>query len=145
VTDLVTEPQGLVVCAGDTLTHLGDLARVESLVEGAAGVLGDEGRLVLVWRDLGVLPQGEARFLPIRSSPDRIFTCFLEELDDSHVRVTDLVHERSGDGFVQRVGSYVKLRISPEYVDALLAKHGFTPEFASVERGLVTRIAGRLG
>lgn len=143
VTDLVDAPQALLVCAGDTLSHLPNHDAVEALVSGAARVLADGGRLVLTWRELGDLPRGDARFLPIRSSPERVFTCFVEAIDDARVRVTDLVHERHGDGFTQRVGSYVKLRIPAARVDALLAKHGFTVELASVEGGLVTRIARR--
>jgi SAM-dependent methyltransferase len=141
--DLVAEPQAVVVCAGDTLSHLADHSSVEALIAGAACVLGDAGRLVLTWRELQELPAGDARFIPVRSTADRVFVCFLEEIDDEHVRVTDIVHERSGDGFTQRVGSYTKLRVSAAGVDTLLARHGFCVEVASVEGTLATRIARR--
>jgi SAM-dependent methyltransferase len=141
VTDMVDQQQDLVVCMGDTLTHLADHPAIEALVAGSARVLARGGRLLLNWRDLGRPPGGDARFLPVRSTPTRIFTCFLEELDDERVRVTDIVHERRGDGFVQRVGSYLKLRIAPSYVDGLLAKHGFTVDHAGVEAGFAVRVA----
>lgn len=143
VTSLVDEPQELVVCAGDTLTHLADQDSVAALVAGAAQVLEEGGRLVLTWRELGDLPRGDRRFLPVRSSPDRIFTCFLEAIDDAHVRVTDLVHVRSNGGFEQSVGSYTKLRVSGAQVDALLAEHGFVVEAGAVENGLTARVARR--
>jgi SAM-dependent methyltransferase len=141
VTNLVAEPQGLVICAGDTLSHLSDHAAVEVLIAGAASALASGGRLLLTWRDLTTLPRDEARFMLLRSSPDRIFACFVEELDAEHARITDIFHERRGEVFLPHVSSYVKLRVAPARVDALLEAHGFAIDVATVERGLVTRVA----
>jgi hypothetical protein len=41
---------------------------------------------VATFRDYTTLPAGDARFIPVRSDPDRIHTCFLEEAQQ-HVRV----------------------------------------------------------
>ncbi len=140
---LVSGPVDLIACMGDTLTHLDDFARVRSLVAESAALLVPAGVLILSWRDLTRLPEGDARFLPIRTSPERLFTCFLEAVDGSRVRVHDIVHERAGDGFAQRVSSYLKLRISPQQVDAELTARGLVIETATAERGLITRMARR--
>jgi SAM-dependent methyltransferase len=143
IRSLASGPVELVVCMGDTLTHLHDLAQVRSLVAESAAVLAPAGVLVLTWRDLTQLPEGDARFLHIRSSSERLFTCFLEGVDRTHVRVHDIVHERAGDGFAQRIGSYLKLRIAPEWVDAELNKCGLVLDTATAAGGWITRVARR--
>jgi hypothetical protein len=140
---LVPGPVDLIACMGDTLTHLDGIAQVRSLVAEAAALVVPAGVLILSWRDLTRLPEGDARFLPIRSSPEHLFTCFLETVDATCVRVHDIVHERAGDGFSQRVSSYLKLRISPEMVDAELTACGLEIDRATAERGWITRVARR--
>lgn len=137
-----SQPQ-LIVCMGDTLTHLDSHAQARRLIAESAALLTPDGALVLSWRDLTRLPDGNARFLPIRSDTERIFTCFLEAVDETRVRVHDIVHERSGAGFTQRVSSYEKLRIAPEWMDQELSASGFRIETATAEQGWVTRVARR--
>jgi SAM-dependent methyltransferase len=141
LTTLGAAPVDLIVCMGDTLTHLADPAEVQHLITEAAAMLHPGGALVLTWRDLSTLPEGNARFLPIRSDADRIFTCFLETIDAARVRVHDIVHERAGAGFTQRISSYTKLRLAPAWVDRTLTQAGFAIETATAERGLLTRLA----
>lgn len=141
--EYVRGPLDLIVCMGDTLLHLESAARVRALLEESWRQLVPGGRLVLTLRDLTTLPEGNGRFLPVRSDLERIFTCFLEEIDGERVRVHDVLHVRYGDHFRQHVGSYVKLRLSPEWIDRELLASGFTLTFSSSERGIVTRIASR--
>lgn len=71
-------PPNLVVCLGDTLTHLETLDSVQALLAKISSQLAPGGRLVLTFRDyVGTELTGTARFIPVRSSEDRIFTCFL--------------------------------------------------------------------
>lgn len=135
-------PASLIVCMGDTLTHLPNRAAASEVVERAADNLATDGRVLLQFRDLSQLPAGDARFLPIRSADDRLFTCFLEEVSNEHVRVHDLLHVRKGEGFEQRVSSYLKTRLDASWLDDALAAAGLKPVSQRSERGLITCIAG---
>lgn len=141
--EYVKGPLDLVVCMGDALLHFETAARVRAFLEEIREQLVAGGRLVLTFRDLARLPVGNKRFLPVRSDLERVFTRFLEEIDDEHVRVHDLLHVRSGDHFRLHIGSSLKLRLSSEWIDRELLASGFTLAFSSSERGIVTRIASR--
>ena len=72
----------LVLCMGDTLTHLPDDAAVADLGRRVARSLAPGGRFVATFRDYTTLPAGNARFIPVRSDANRIHACFLEERPD---------------------------------------------------------------
>ena len=130
----------LIACMGDSLTHLSSLDAVNRLFADTAHVLAPGGRLVLTFRDLATHElQGPQRFIPVRSEPDRIFTCFLDYRAD-HVEVNDLLYIRAGDTWKFTNSSYSKLRISAATAGQLLLAAGFTIEHSSTEQGLV-RIA----
>ena len=81
----------LIVCMGDTLTHLDSLKSVESLLLNVASTLAIKGKLILTFRDyVSVEPRGTQRFIPVRSDESTILTCFLEYHQDI-VEVYDLV------------------------------------------------------
>lgn len=130
----------LILCMGDTLTHLADRASVSRLFADVAAALGPGGRFVATFRDYGTPPQGDARFIPVRSDADRIVTCFLEEAGE-RMLVHDLVHERVGDGWTMRVGRYAKSRLDPEAVRAELADLGLTAVLDAGPRGMVRVVA----
>ena len=131
----------LIVCMGDTLTHLPDLKSVEDLLGQIASGLRPEGRTVLTFRDYcSAELQGVHRFIPVRSDADRILTCCLDYQSD-RVEVTDLVHERAGDAWKQRASRYWKVRLDRDWVAIVLVKGGLLIEENSVERGMVTLIA----
>jgi len=109
----------IVLCMGDTLTHLPDFATVNALFDSAARQLCAGGKLVLTFRDYSTPLRGEQRFIPVRSDAGRILTCVLE-YEDQHVVVQDLLHEFDGTVWRQRVSSYRKLRIEPSMVVAAL-------------------------
>lgn len=114
----------LILCMGDTLTHLPDRQSVETLFSLASERLHAGGKLVLTFRDYTSTLEGPARFIPVRSDDDRILTCFLEYGAD-HVDVHDVLHERDGSQWKLRVSSYRKLRLSPEWVSSALRTGGF--------------------
>ncbi|MEP7297536.1 MAG: hypothetical protein ABI702_15225 [Burkholderiales bacterium] len=87
-------PAELVLCMGDTLTHLHSPAQVAQLLHAVAGALAPGGRFVATFCDYRQLPEGDARFIAVRSDALRLHTCFLEEQGD-RVRVHDLLHERA--------------------------------------------------
>ncbi|MBN1240508.1 MAG: class I SAM-dependent methyltransferase [Gammaproteobacteria bacterium] len=139
----VHAPAGAVVCMGDTLTHLPDLADVERLVRAAARVLAPGGKLVVTFRDyVSREPRGTERFIPVRADGDRILTCVLE-YSPEHVTVYDLLHEKRDGVWKQRVGSYRKLRLDPAWLARLCEAAGLGVIESSTEAGVVTLAAQR--
>ncbi|KAI8826842.1 S-adenosyl-L-methionine-dependent methyltransferase [Fimicolochytrium jonesii] len=68
----------VIVCMGDTLSHLATLNEVRKVVADAHAALKPGGRLVLQFRDLTRPLRGTDRFVPVQSDSSTIFTCFLE-------------------------------------------------------------------
>ncbi len=132
----------VIVCMGDTLTHLTDVALVLRLFDEVADALADGGRFLATFRDSTALPEGDARFIPVRSDPERIHTCFLEARR-RHVLVHDIVHQRQGARWRMRVSHYRKLRLSPRWVARMLERVGLTTVVEGGARGMVRVTATR--
>jgi len=115
----------ITVCMGDTLTHLPSAAAIERFLDGVAALLAPSGLFVLTFRDLTASLTGTDRFIPVRSDPDRIMTCFLE-YEPETVLVHDLVHVRQGEDWVFSKSSHRKLRLAPDWVAAALEARGFS-------------------
>jgi SAM-dependent methyltransferase len=136
------EDARLVVCMGDTLTHLPDEQSVEALVANIADVLGTDGHFITTFRDYTRELDGTARFIPVRDDAERIHTCFLEYAG-ARVIVHDLLHELDDGEWKLRVSAYPKLRIAPEWVAAVLRTHGFEVETGGTASGMVQLVARR--
>jgi SAM-dependent methyltransferase len=138
----VRQAVDVILCMGDTLTHLPDFADVDSLVDEVAAALASGGVFAATFRDYaGKTLRGDERFIPVRSDEGRILTCFLE-YDADRVTVHDLLHEKAAQGgWRQRLSSYVKLRLDPERIVDRLTKHGFV---TCVDAGMsgMTRVKG---
>lgn len=132
----------VIVCMGDTLTHLQSLTEVRRLIIKAGSRLVDGGRLFLGFRDMSVAAKDLDRFIAVRNDADRIFTCFLE-YEKRHVKVHDLLYERCEDQWVLRKSFYRKLRISTGWLQALIKKAGMGIEHMGVDKGMTTLIAGK--
>ena len=131
----------LLVCMGDTLTHLSSLEDVAALLAAGYRASAPAGRLVLAFRPLVQELEDTQRFLPVRSDANRIHTCLLEYFPE-RVRVTDLLHERGVDGnWHQKVSSYYKLRLAVTQVAELLAAAGWQLVRQDEQRGLVHLLA----
>jgi SAM-dependent methyltransferase len=132
----------LILCMGDTLTHLQSMAEVDLLLRRVVASLGPAGRFVATFRDYSHLPRGDARFVPVRSDSDRILTCFLEE-EAEHVVVHDVLHQRVDDRWAMKVSSYRKSRIPPQAVHEALIELGLKSSVGPGPRGMVRVIAER--
>lgn len=141
-------PLALVVCMGDTLTHLSSHADVARMIANAAEVLAPGGRLVLRFRDLTGRISGLERFIPVRADADKIMTCFLEEAGAEHMEVTDLIYLRNDvpqdSAWRLEKSSYQKLRISGEAVETMLAAHALRVSHKEAQRNLLTIVATKL-
>ena len=130
----------IIVCMGDTLTHLKTLVEVKKIIHRVYGALEKEGLLILGFRDMTVELTQLDRFIPVRSDSKRIFTCFLE-YEKSHVKVHDILYEKTDDQWEMKKGFFRKLRISSQWAQQCLLKAGFKVEKYDIENGMITIIA----
>lgn len=138
--DLKTD---LILCMGDTLTHLPDLESVGKLFSLAAESLHSGGKFIATFRDYTSPLVGNGRFIPVKSDTDRILTCFLEYAS-GYVNVHDVLHERNGSTWQLRVSAYQKLRVSPEWVSETLKISGFSVHIEPGLGGMIRVIATRV-
>lgn len=134
----------LILCMGDTLTHLPTRDAVEQLFTDVAAALQAGGTFVATFRDYTTALTGSSRFIPVKSDKDRILTCFLEYGDDC-VTVHDILHERIDASWGQRVSAYQKLRLSTEWVVKALQARGFSVRVEQGLAGMVRVVAGAHG
>jgi SAM-dependent methyltransferase len=129
----------LIVCCGDTLTHLDSFAEIEMLIKDSFDILIPNGRLILTFRDYSTELADTNRFIPVKSDSQRILTCFIEYFVDK-LRVTDLLHEFENGNWIQKVSSYYKTRISRDLVLGYLIASGFKIKFDNVANRMITII-----
>lgn len=126
----------VIVCMGDTLTHLPSKKSVQEFFVGVFKKLAPGGVFVLTYRDLTGELAGTDRFLPIQSDDTRIMTCFLEYASSDAVTVHDLVYIRNKGKWNLNKSSYQKLRLASNWVVDTLHEAGFN--------GIRESLAGRL-
>lgn len=129
----------LLVCLGDTLTHLGSEREVDVLLAAAARSLASGGKLVLTFRDYSLERRPSECLIPVRREPGRVFTCALD-FEATHVLVTDMLHEWRDGRWVERRSSYRKLRLAPGALGGKLRALGFVVERDTSVGGLVTLV-----
>lgn len=138
-----SEPVDLLLCMGDTLTHLPTLSSVQALLAAAHRRVAPGGRAVFGFRDYASRPEGERAFLCVRGDDARIATCALE-IGSEHVQVHDLLHERGRDGaWGLRSSSYRKLRLDPAFVEKALGAD-WRVERSALASGMTAIVAERL-
>lgn len=132
----------IIICAGDTLTHLDSPDDAENLLRQCTELLNAEsGILSLQFRDYSSPDEtGTTKTVLVRASEDRIMTCVLH-YRSSCVVVTDVIHERRDKGWELSGSTYRKLRLSPARVRSLLEEMHFHTE-ANFSNGMWT-IVGR--
>jgi len=141
---LTTQPQ-VILCMGDTLTHLPALSAVESLLASVAGSLAPGGVFAATFRDYATSGlKGEQRFILVRGDESRILTCFLE-YQEERVIVHDLLHEKENDCWRQVISSYPKLRLAPAWVISKLGELGFSVTRDTTPSGMVRLVATKNG
>ncbi len=139
----VGEAAQVIVCMGDTLTHLESLDAVKTLLRDAARLLLKDGKLVLTFRDyVSVELRGEQRFIPVRADESKIFTCFLEYHED-FVEVFDLLHRKENGQWKLNVSSYPKLRLDRSWVENQLLENGLTVVRNELANGMIKIVANK--
>ncbi len=125
----VSEKPELIVCWGDTLTHLENLVQIDQFIADCANTLNEKGTLILSFRDYSKPLTGNERFIPVKSDDTRILTCCLD-YEDERVRVTDILYEKQASGWQQKLSSYYKTRISLSHIEQVLRRHNFSIRFS---------------
>ena len=137
----VANPCDVIICLGDTLTHLPTFEAVESLLRDAAAALAEGGMFAATFRDYATKTlEGNERFILVKRDENRILTCFLEYGAD-RVLVHDVLTQREDEQWVQRVSSYPKLRLAPGWVIASLETMGLAARLETAPSGMVRIVA----
>ncbi|MBK6265275.1 class I SAM-dependent methyltransferase [Marivirga sp. S37H4] len=130
----------LIVCGGDTLSHLESKREVETFIYDISSVLEKDGKIILSFRDYSNPLFGTDRFIPVRSDENRIMTCFLE-YDNDHINVTDILQEKTNEGWKQKISSYRKVRLVTSDIINLLTFNAFKIIYNQINNRLTTIIA----
>jgi SAM-dependent methyltransferase len=133
----------LALCMGDTLSHLESPDELTELLKRIHHSLHPNGRFLISIRDYSNELTGNSRFIPVKADEDRILTCVLEYTDEK-VTVTDLLYEKQDGNWVQKVGSYQKLRLSRELMRKYLTDEGFQIISEELHRGLYYVLSSKL-
>jgi 2-polyprenyl-3-methyl-5-hydroxy-6-metoxy-1,4-benzoquinol methylase len=136
----VTDMPELIICWGDTLTHLDSKADIYQLIQDISHTLPKGGKLLLSFRNYTNALNGDNRFIHVKSDEQRIVTCFLEYFTD-YIQVTDLLYEKNGHTWIQKVSSYTKTRITPEEVIQEIQNNGLHILLCDTMNGMVRIIA----
>ncbi len=129
----------VIVCCGDTITHLESVDEATKFLVEYSKMLAENGHMILTFRDY-MTDQNETLFIPVKSDQDRILTCVLEYQTEK-VKVTDLLYERDQQSWNQKFSSYNKIRLSPDVVKSTLQKEGLKIIHEETKAGMLTLMA----
>jgi SAM-dependent methyltransferase len=131
----------VIVCMGDTLTHLPTQSGVDCLLADVAAALARGGVFAATFRDYATrILYGDQRFILVRADEERILTCFLE-YGDSHITVHDVLTDKDHGQWRQKISSYPKLKLAPEWVAARLTDLGFSVSRDTTAGGMARIVA----
>ncbi len=105
----------LIICCGDTISHLDQFSQLDELLQDCFDSLLPNGHLILTFRDYSVALTDTDRFIPVKSDDNKILTCVIDYSDET-ICVTDLLYEKEGGAWKQKISSYNKLRIRTDYI-----------------------------
>jgi SAM-dependent methyltransferase len=131
----------VIVCMGDTITHLESKEDVGRLLGVVIDALAVGGRFVVSYRDLSVEATGVDRFIPVHGDEERVMTCFLEFDRPESVMVHDLVYRRDGARWALEKSCYRKLRLAVDWLMQAMTDAGFVVERG--QAGRLIRLVGR--
>ncbi len=132
----------LILCTGDTITHLPDTGAVRELIKACGRELAPENRLVISCRNYSFQPAGSSVVIPVRRDDNRIFICRLD-FAESNVMVSDFLYTRQDGCWRRACGTYPKLRISSECLVNILTTSGFSVEKQDISSDGITLLACR--
>lgn len=132
----------LIVCCGDTLSHLENRNELVEFIGGLSKSLLSGGKILLSFRDYSTELVGFDRIIPVKSDEEKILTCILD-YETEFVNVTDLFYERRDARWEMTVSTYRKLRLTTPEVLNLLRINGLTVAYQNITRGFTTILAAK--
>ncbi|PJZ75651.1 class I SAM-dependent methyltransferase [Leptospira neocaledonica] len=114
----------ILLCMGDTITHLESEKDWESTVSLWSNFLSAGSKLILGYRDLSYGKVGDKSIFVVRSEESRIFTCQLQ-FTLNRVEVTDIFHEKSNGAWTVSSSSYNKLILPAEDLIRTVSQKNF--------------------
>jgi SAM-dependent methyltransferase len=136
------EKPELIVCCGDTLSHLNNKTDVNSFISDIIKSLEKNGKLIISFRDYSNELIGIDRIIPVKSDETKILTCILD-YEKEFVNVTDLLHVRTDNVWKQKVSTYKKVRLLTNEIVENLEANGMTIKFNQIVNRLTTIIASK--
>lgn len=126
----------IIVCMGDTLTHLSLREEVSTLFRSIERALKPSAIVVVTYRDLAATELvGVDRFIPVHSDDNRVMMCFIGYEGPGTVIVHGLVHVRSSDGkWSLHKSCYRKLRLSTEWLRDEMISASLSVNFQRTDR-----------
>ncbi len=113
----------LIICCGDTITHIDSKRQIEKFISDATKILEINGHLILTFRDYSCELDDQERFILVKSTNEKILTCILEYQPEK-IKVSDLLHEKINGQWTQKVSTYEKVRITLLEIVQMLEKNG---------------------
>lgn len=130
----------LVVCWGDTLTHLNTINDVITLLYNCIKGLSQNGKLVLSFRDYTNAAIGHKLSIDVKKTDDIELRCELE-YQQNKVKVTDIISKKGDTNREITHSSYYKLRLPPGYVADILKKAGLKVQQSMLDNKMLCIIA----
>lgn len=130
----------LIICWGDTLTHLEDKLQLNIFLRTCCQSLESDGRLLLSFRDYSKAFIDESISIPVKETSDRKLTCHLH-YEEFRVKVRDEFSFLHQDQWHTKTSEYFKIRINPNDVVKKLRDHGLRILHIETVQGMVQIIA----
>ncbi|MCE3229501.1 MAG: methyltransferase protein [Bacteroidetes bacterium] len=130
----------LILCMGDTLTHLDSKTDIKNFIGQIAETIVENGKVILSFRDYSPASAGDTKTIPVKSDEARQLTCILK-YEEEHVLVTDIFNEKINNDWKRSESSYRKVRISPIEVCNYLEGSGMKIIYREETNGMHTIVA----
>lgn len=130
----------LLLCMGDTITHLSSKEEIKEFLKSCYECLKPNGKLLLSFRDYSQNLEGDSRFIPVMSDDTKIHTCILE-YEENRIRVTDQLYTKKNNLWEMSIGSYFKVRLQKEECLHYLKELGFQIEWTEIFQRMITILA----
>ncbi|MTV50966.1 methyltransferase domain-containing protein [Heliobacillus mobilis] len=114
----------LIICMGDTLSHLDSFGEIERLFSNVLENLRKKGKFLISFRDYSMELLGLDRIIPVQNDDNKIMTTFLEYTENS-VFVHDMIYMKEHHGWKLYKSYYKKLRITSIWIKEQFKKLGF--------------------
>ncbi|TGJ99589.1 class I SAM-dependent methyltransferase [Leptospira semungkisensis] len=129
------EAPEILLCMGDTITHLESEKEWEALVELWSSFLKPGSLLFLGYRDLSYGTPGEKTGFVVRAEESQIFSCILS-FGKEKTEVTDVFHYKNENHWDMAMSSYNKLVLPIDRILQTLSIHKFELQKQDEKRGM---------